>query len=62
MGDFSDEFWSEIGRIIMYDDDWSSIADPVAIELACQDILEVEVDRRDCADARAMLASLGIRV
>lgn len=55
-----DGLWAEIGRIVMYGDDWSTIGDPVAIELACQDVLEVEVERSGCRDARTMLAALGI--
>lgn len=60
MDNDDDRLWAEIGRIVMYGDDWSAIDDPVAIELACQDVLEVEVERSRCRDAQAMLAGLGI--
>lgn len=59
--DFDDRFWAEIGKIVMYEDDWSPVLDPVLLEMACQDILEVEVDRSGCRDAVAMLAGVGIR-
>lgn len=59
--DFDDKLWSEIGRIVMYEDDWSVVTDPVALEMACLDILEVELERGGCGDAVRMLAGIGIK-
>lgn len=59
--DFGDKLWAEIGRIVMYEDDWSPISDPAVLEMACLDILEVEIERGGCGDAIRMLAGIGIK-